>query len=77
LDNPNDSEEDCDADDDSDIEHNNCIDDLEYPEQQDLCAAPNVPRLVRPTQKSKRQAETVFVTVNAVEMRRNKGRKKK
>jgi hypothetical protein len=25
LDNPNDSEEDCAADDDSDIEHNNCI----------------------------------------------------
>jgi len=33
LDNPNDSEEDCSADDDSDIEHNNCIEDPECPEQ--------------------------------------------
>jgi hypothetical protein len=77
LDNPNDSEEDCAADDDSDIEHNNCIEDPECPEQQDVCAAPNVPGLVRPTRKSKRQAEKVLVTVNAVETRRNKGGKKK
>ena len=76
LDNPNDSEEDCAADDDSDIEHNNCIEDPECPEQQDVCAAPNVPGLVRPTRKSKRQAEQVLVTVNAVETRRNKGGKK-
>jgi hypothetical protein len=33
LDNPNDSEEDCAAGDDSHIEHNNCIDDPECPEQ--------------------------------------------
>jgi len=77
LDNPNDSEDDCAADDDSDIEHNNCIEDPECPEQQDVSAAPNVPRLVRPTRKSKRQAEKVLVTVNAVETRRNKGGKKK
>jgi hypothetical protein len=77
LDNPNDSEEDCAADDDSDIEHNNCIEDPECPEQQDVSAAPNVPGLVRPTRKSKRQAEKVLVTVNAVETRRNKGGKKK
>jgi hypothetical protein len=31
LDNPNDSEQDCSADDDSDIEHNNCIEDPECP----------------------------------------------
>jgi hypothetical protein len=31
--NPIDSEEDCAADDDSDIEHNNCIEDPECPEQ--------------------------------------------
>jgi len=77
LDNPNDSEEDYAADDDSDIEHNNCIDDPECPEEQDVSAAQNVPGLVRPTRKSKRQAEKVFVTVNAVETRRNKGGKKK
>jgi len=77
LDNPNDSEEDCAADDDSDIEHKNCIEDPECPEQQDVSAAPNVPGLVQPTRKSKRQVEQVLVTVNAAETRRNKGGKKK
>jgi hypothetical protein len=77
LDNPNHSEKDCAADDDSDIEHKNCIEDPECPEQQDVSAAPNLPGLVRPTRKSKRQAEKVLVTVNAVEMRRNNGGKKK
>jgi hypothetical protein len=77
LDNPNDREEDCAADDDSDIEHNKCIEDLECPEQQDVRAAPNVPGLVRPTRKSKRQAEKVLMTVNAAETQRNKGGKKK
>jgi len=77
LDNPNDSEEDVAADDESDIEHNNGIEDPECPEQQDVRAAPNVPRLVRPTRKSKRQADMVLVTVNAVETWRNKGGKKK
>ena len=77
LDNPNDREEDCAAEDESDIEHNNGIDDPQCPEQQDVSAAPNVPGLIWPTRKSKRQAETVLVTVNAVETRRNKEGKKK
>jgi len=77
LDNPNDSEEDCAVDYDSDIEHNNCIEDPECPEQQDVSAAPNVPALVSPTRKSKRQAEKVLMMVNAAEMRRNKGGKNK
>jgi hypothetical protein len=75
LDNPNDSEDDCAADDESDIQPNNGIEDLEYPEQQDVSAAPHVPGLVRPTRKSKRQAEMVLVTVNVVETQRNKGGK--
>jgi len=66
LDTPNDSEEDCAGDDESDIQHNNCIKDPECPEHQDVSATPNVPGLVRPTRKSKRQAEKVLVTVNAV-----------
>jgi len=77
LDIPNDSEENCAADDVSDIQHNKCIEDPECPEQQDVSAAPNVPGLVRPTRKSNRQAETAFMTVNAAETRRNKGGKKK
>ena len=64
-------------DNDSDIEHNNCIEDPECTEQQDVRAAPNVPRLVRPTRKLQRQAEKVLMTVNAAETRRNKGGKKK
>jgi len=77
LDNPNDSEEDCTAADESDIQHNNAIKDPECLEQQDVSAAPNVPGLVRPTRKSKRQAQKVSVTVNAVETWRHKGGKKK
>ena len=77
MDNPNDSEENCAADDDSDIVHNNCIEDPECPQQKDVSAAPNVPGLVRQTQKSKRQAKKVSMTVNAAEMRRNQGGKKK
>jgi len=77
LDNPNDSEEYCAADDESDIYHNKGIKDPECPEQQDVRAAPNVPGLVWPTWKSKRQAEKVLVTVNAVEMQRTTGGKKK
>jgi len=77
LDNASDSEEDCAADDKSDIEHNNGIEDPECPEQQDVSAVPNVPGLVRPTRKSKRQAEKMLVTVNAIETRRYTGGKKK
>jgi len=58
------------------MEHNNGIEDPECPEQLDVSAAPNVPRLVRPTRKSRKQAEKVLVTVNAVETRRHKGGKK-
>jgi len=77
LDNPIDSEDDCAVDDESDIEQNNGIEDPECPEQQDVSAAPNVPGLVQPTRKSKRQVEKLLVTVNAAETRRNKGGKKK
>jgi len=77
LDNPNDSEDDCTADEESDIEHNNGIEDPECPEQQDVGAAPDLHGFVRPTRKSTRQAEKVLVTVNAVETRRNKEMKTK
>jgi len=48
----------------------------ECPEQQDVSAAPNVPREIQPTRKSKRQAEKVLVTVSAIETERHKGVKK-
>jgi hypothetical protein len=77
LDNQYDSKEDGAADDDSDIEHNNCIEDQECPEQQDVSVTPNVPGLVRQTLKFKGQAEMVLQMANAVETRRNKEGKKK
>jgi len=76
LNNPNDSEDDCAADDEFDTEQTDGIEDSECPEQQDVSAAPNVPGLVRPTRKTKRQGEKALVTVNVVETWRNKGGKK-
>jgi hypothetical protein len=77
LDNPNNGEDDCAVDDQSDIEPNYGIEDTECPEQQDVSAALNVPGFVRPTQMSNRQAERVLVMVNAAETRRNKEGNKK
>jgi len=73
LDNPNDIEEDCVADLESDMEQDNSIQNPEYPAQRDVSTTPHVPGLIRPTQRSTRQAEQVLETVNAVETRRNKG----
>jgi len=77
LNDPNDSEDDCAADVPSDIEQDKRMKDLECPEQQDMSITPNVPRFILPTRKSKRQAEKVLLTVNAIETRMNKGEKKK
>jgi hypothetical protein len=76
LDHPNDSDDDCAADFGSDMEQDNSIEVQECPEQRDQCAAPHVPGLIQPIRKSERQAETVLVTVNAIETRRNQGVKK-
>jgi len=40
---PNESEDDCEADSESDIELDNCFEDPECPLQRDVCAASNVP----------------------------------
>jgi hypothetical protein len=77
LHNANDSEDDCAADVESDMEQHNSIEDAASSEQRDVSAAPNVPGLIRPTRKSKRQAKKVLVTVNAIKTRRIKGVKKK
>jgi len=77
LDNPNDSNDDCLADVQSDMEPDNSIEHPECPAQRDVSTTPNVPGLIRPTQKSKRHAEKMLVTVNAIETRRNKGVKNK
>jgi len=77
LDNPHDTDNDWAVVYHSDIEQVNSIENEKCPEQRDVCAGPNVPALIRPTPKSKTHTEKVFVTVNAIEMRRNKGVKNK
>jgi len=57
FDNPNDSNDDCAADLKFDIAQDNGIEDTDSTEQQDASAAPNVPGLIRPTQKLQIQAE--------------------
>ena len=77
MSNPNDGENNCMADNESNIAHNNGIEDPECQVQQNVSATPNIPGLVWPTWKSKRQAEEVFVMVNAMETWRNTGVQKK
>jgi len=77
LDNPYDSENNCVAEVEYDIEQDNGIKDQKSPGQWNVSAAPNIPPLIGPIQRSKRQAEELLMTVNAIETRRNKGIKKK
>jgi len=77
LDNPNDSEDDWEADDESDMELHNGIEESETSEQRNVSAAPNVPALIRPIRRSQKQVEKALMTVNIMEIRRNKGIKKK
>jgi len=75
--NPNASEDNSEADNLSHIELDSGIEDLERLEQGDLIATPNVPRLIWPTWISKKIAEKLLMTMNTIEMRRNKRYKKK
>ena len=77
LDNPNEREDNCEADNESDVEQNNSFEDPEYPEQRDVCAAPNVSGLIRPTGRSKKKSEMWLVTVVATETSRIRGNRKK
>ena len=76
-DDPTDSKDDCAGDVESDIGQDDRINDLECPEWRDASAELYIPRLIRPIRKSKRRAETVLITLNAIKTRRNKGVKKK
>jgi len=77
LHNATNSEDDCVADVESDIEQVNGIGDSECLEQRDLSAAANVSGLIRPLRKSMRLAEQVLVSAFVIAMRRNKRVKKK
>jgi len=77
LDNPNASEDDWEAANESDTEQDNGIEVSQTLEVRNVSAAPNVPGLIRPIRQSKKKVEKVLVTVNIMETRRNKGIKKK
>jgi len=64
------------ADIDSDITPDNSIEDSESPKQWDVSSASNGAGLIRPTQKSKRLADWLIVTINATETKTNTGVKK-
>jgi hypothetical protein len=71
--NPNHREDDCAADDESDIEQINDFQNLECAERQDVCTAPNVPGMVPPIHKPQWHPAKVLVLGNAIEIRRNEG----
>ena len=77
MDDPNDTEDDWEADNESDMELDIGSEDSETPEQRNVGAAPNVPRLIWPIRRSKEKAEKTLMRVNIMETRRNKGIKKK
>jgi hypothetical protein len=76
LDNPNKSEDDCEADNGSEKASWSGLKDSKCPECHVVRAALNVPRLIWPTQQSMQQSETGLVTVCATETKKNKGPKK-
>ena len=76
LDNPNDSEDDWEPDNESDMELEKASEDSETPEVQNVSAAPNVPGLIRPIRQSRKKVEKELLTVNIMETRRSKGIKK-
>jgi len=76
-DTPNNGEQDCEADDESNIEPGKGSKSSGSPDHWVLSAARNVLRLIWPTWRSMNNAATGFITVCAMETRRNKGNKKK
>jgi len=77
LEDPNESKDNCEADNESDVELDNCFEDPECPHQGDVCAAPNVPGMIPPTQRSKKTTAQGSAMVNATETRRIRGHRKK
>jgi hypothetical protein len=59
------------------MELDNGSENSETPEQRNISAAPNVPRLIRPICRTRKKVEKLLMTVNIMQTRRNKGIKKK
>jgi hypothetical protein len=77
LDNPNDSEDDWKADNESDMELDNGSEVSETPKVRNVNAALNVPRLIRPIRRSKKKVKKALLMVHIMATRRNKGIKQK
>ena len=77
FDNPNDSEDDWEVDNESNMELANRTRDPETPAQWEVNAAPNVPGVILPTRRSMAMTDKVLMTANTIETRKNKGNKKK
>jgi len=76
LDNPNDSEDNWEADNESDMELDKGSVDSQTPEVWNVSAVPNIPGLNRPIRQSRKKVEKVLLMVNIMETRRNKSIKK-
>jgi hypothetical protein len=59
------------------MEWDNGSEDSQSPEQWNVSAIPNVPRLIWPMRRRKKKVEKGLMTVNIMKTRRNKGIKKK
>jgi len=77
LDNPNDSEDDWQADNDSDMELGNGSEESETPQLRNMSAESNVHGLIRPILRSMKKVEKALLTVNIMETKRNTGIKNK
>jgi len=77
LDNPNNSEDDWEADNESDMELDCGSEDSETLEHRNVSAATNVAGLILPIPRSKKNIDKALMTVNIMEMKKSKGIKKK
>ena len=77
MDNPNDSKDDWEADNESDVELENGSEVSESQEVRNVSVAPDDPVLIWVIRQSKKKVEQALVTVNIMETRSNQGIKKK
>jgi hypothetical protein len=77
LHNTKNSEDDWEADKESDMELDNGSEVSETLEVRNVSAAPNIPGLIRPIRQSKKKGGMAVLTVNIMETSRNKGIKNK
>jgi len=77
LDNPNDSKDNWEADNESDMSPDSRREDSATPEHRNMSVAPNVLKLIGSTWQSKKRVEEALMTVNIIETGRNNGIKTK